>query len=1098
MNEFNLKRLEETIETNIKKRNFNLKPEILIDYMIHKFNNYSLLKENSTILENILIKLLQNGFGNTVKVYCYYLISNFNHELSSVFFTSIFSDISSDVLSFDKTDVNFFALRNYINLGGKEIIDHYTQLEQIFKSPKYDLNQVTNAFYFSNFPILLMDVFDKLNIDDYRAYTKFLKKFYIELSKILFGTNNSKIEEGAFLNLLSILNKIILRFCCFKNLTTKQRIVNSIIINLSESLIENLDEIIILMQCFDLKYIIDVINFPVYLYKIYILYKDPNSTNKKYERFFMKYMRFLFKEIINIVDPEVFGIVAKTVVEYKILDSESNPECFSTECFELCSKFLDMIDIFVKNNWFDTNMKILSKLISFIDYNDSVDVIFTLIYESKYITNLNDRIITLYNLFSRLILINVDYACNFSEKESLVYCLFKQNWFVILIHDDNPNERDSRFRHDLFITLIEALFYAKMKVLQSGQLQNYINIIKICIDIIEVCFKIIQWADEGESYKMYFLVLEETCLFFDDPFFCFLYSKEKRFTELKEILDSMLIEIAKRFSNKVWNHLAFSNENSKYRSIVLLSQFLRLNQQELINHLLDVIFLRLNEIPFEKMNEKYVEQLLKSSLFLGIRVHYSIRERIIDSLQEFITKTTSKQDVDHYILNNILSFSENILKHLIDNKKEPGVILDSKLVDKLNNEFCLIIPQKIENNSYKKIFNYNNLLLVNINENSHYILEVENTNIDNNTANPAVMLDYFTKLYYYPLLEFNHDYSHIMIDNSSQFRFSDYILISGISDALQIYYKYKLNLEKKEIELFVKSFNISSVVLNKLVFHVGLNKNLIPHNSMSLSQYTDLYSNYQEFSEKLLSPFSTFEFSLMFIASTFDKNNISIDCSFDLNSTTSVTSSISSTEEGTCILSSDSFHIPMVQFFFKDNFALFDSKKFEVFMSALDYSFTTKCFVNLTPEVLIKDISTNFTLIEFKSKNSSFDKSKQIVEQLKEAYYKEYTVAVENNENKNNDLNKSKDNKENPNNKGFDNYEDSQDAQRYNFRIKLSSYCVYNFWIYLHIIGDYNFSNNKSILNIEIRSNDLQALKIIHNEKYVFLSEMMNNKIKFY
>ena len=73
-----------------------------------------------------------------------------------------------------------------------------------------------------------------------------------------------------------------------------------------------------------------------------------------------------------------------------------------------------------------------------------------------------------------------------------------------------------------------------------------------------------------------------------------------------------------------------------------------------------------------------------------------------------------------------------------------------------------------------------------------------------------------------------------------------------------------------------------------------------------------------------------------------------------------------------------------------------------------------------------------------------------------------------------------------------------EDNQRYNFKIKLSSYSIFNFWVYLVIIGDYNFSNNKSIFNIEIRSNDLENLNIINKEKSVFLNELFNNNIKFY
>ena len=89
--------------------------------------------------------------------------------------TSLNSELTVDALNFDKFDTNIYALRNYINLNEKEIITNYNQFEQIFKSQKYNMNCIINSFYFSNFPILLLDVFEKLQMDEYRSFKDFLK-----------------------------------------------------------------------------------------------------------------------------------------------------------------------------------------------------------------------------------------------------------------------------------------------------------------------------------------------------------------------------------------------------------------------------------------------------------------------------------------------------------------------------------------------------------------------------------------------------------------------------------------------------------------------------------------------------------------------------------------------------------------------------------------------------------------------------------------------------------------------------------------------------------------------------------------------------------
>ena len=76
--------------------------------------------------------------------------------------------------------------------------------------------------------------------------------------------------------------------------------------------------------------------------------------------------------------------------------------------------------------------------------------------------------------------------------------------------------------------------------------------------------------------------------------------------------------------------------------------------------------------------------------------------------------------------------------------------------------------------------------------------------------------------------------------------------------------------------------------------------------------------------------------------------------------------------------------------------------------------------------------------------------------------------------------------------------ENNKNKHRENFKIKLSTYCVYNFWIYIFIIGDYNSMYNKAILNIDFKTNDLKGLNVIAKEKQFFINELISPKIKFY
>ncbi len=1061
-NSLYLKKIDETIDYSIRKRSNTFNLEYLVNYVINKININTTNENDTNELENILIKLMNSGFGTTVKTYCYYIISNFNHEFSSSFFSSIASKVTADATSFDKFDANLNSLRNYSILNEKTIIDNITILEQLFKNPKCNLNYIVNSFYFSNFPIVLLNALNKISYDEYRTYKEFLKKFYLELGKLLFFP---KIEDGTFLNLLKILTKILSKFLCFNELSTKEKLINSIVVYLAEYLVSNIDEIVDLIKSFDHKLLVQVIEFPVYLYKIYNYFRDQNNPNMKFERAFHKYMTYLFKELRNLVDPDLYSEFSKTICEFKIIESDINPHLYSTEIIELTSKFIELSDHFDKSTWFDSNMKVLSKLLDFVDYTEVIDLTLNLLSDTKNIHNLSDRINTIYNLFSRLIMLNIDYS-NWFEKESLILCLFKQDWFVFLVNDSNLDERKSRWKHDLFICLIESLFRAKTYILNKGYLKKYLIIIKICQDIIDVCYKILDWSDEGEAYKMYFLVLEETCLFFDDPFFFFVFGQDPEFMKMKGRLEDILIEISKRFLSKNWATLNFANENSKYRSLLLLSQFLNIDKIDYINNLVDMINIRLKEIPFDSKNERYIEDILRACLFLGIRVHYKTREKIITFIAEFVEKINSKTEAEPRIVNNIRTFSENILNYLIEHKSDPQIILDSKIVDKLTSEFYLIIPKDIENNISQKTVNYNNLYLINLCENS---LDV----IESSKENTSIYLDYYKKYNYVPMLEYNNDSCHMLIDSKERYIFSEWKLITGTSDPVHIYYMFKIDIETREIELFIKNFNSTSCVLNNVLFNVYFSQNLMLFNEENLSMNYSPYVNSKEFNVELLSPFSQCEFSVKFYSKIFEKNNIGIDCTFDM-----VTDQCSR-----FTLNSESFYIPLTDFLLKDNFSLYETKKFDIFYNTLEYAFTCKCFTNCTPDDLISNLSSRVVLVEYKSKSRAYDKKKEILEKIKEKQYPEYFR-----------LNAQKENEE----ENGDGFNINEENQRFNFKVKLCSYSIYNFWVYIVIIGDYNFQNNKSILTIEVKTNELFALNIISREKNCFFNELMNKKIKFY
>ena len=111
---------------------------------------------------------------------------------------------------------------------------------------------------------------------------------------------------------------------------------------MAEYLISHLDEIIFLIKAFETKLLSQIILFPLNLYKIYIYFKDENNKHNfnKYEKYFHFYMKFIFQEIRNLLEPDIYSEIVKALCEYQILIKNNDSDCFlSTEIIEIISKF---------------------------------------------------------------------------------------------------------------------------------------------------------------------------------------------------------------------------------------------------------------------------------------------------------------------------------------------------------------------------------------------------------------------------------------------------------------------------------------------------------------------------------------------------------------------------------------------------------------------------------------------------------------------------------------------------------------------------------------------------------------------------------------
>ena len=146
MNEL-LKKIDKNIDDAKNKNDFKFDITSLISYIIEKINQDVTSEDSISGLESILKNLLMNNFDSTVKIFCYYIISNFKEKFSKNFFSSISKPLASDSIDLDKFDININALRNFIILNQKELIENISKVENLFKTQQYDINFIVNAFY---------------------------------------------------------------------------------------------------------------------------------------------------------------------------------------------------------------------------------------------------------------------------------------------------------------------------------------------------------------------------------------------------------------------------------------------------------------------------------------------------------------------------------------------------------------------------------------------------------------------------------------------------------------------------------------------------------------------------------------------------------------------------------------------------------------------------------------------------------------------------------------------------------------------------------------------------------------------------------------
>lgn len=152
------------------------------------------------------------------------------------------------------------------------------------------------------------------------------------------------------------------------------------------------------------------------------------------------------------------------------------------------------------------------------------------------------------------------------QEESPLFMLFYQKWFIQLLNLVSPCEH-----RELIVTMLTQAAIS-IKNYHNPPLSSWLH---IAFEVADLCFKVLDWntsSIENPKLPPRYTASLSYILFIEELSNIILVKKNREEANAKRI-QFFLTEIAKRFTNTMWELSAIKNELTKIYSILLVSKY---------------------------------------------------------------------------------------------------------------------------------------------------------------------------------------------------------------------------------------------------------------------------------------------------------------------------------------------------------------------------------------------------------------------------------------------------------------------------------------------------------------------------------------------
>lgn len=404
------------------------------------------------------------------------------------------------------------------------------------------------------------------------------------------------------------------------------------------------------------------------------------------------------------------------------------------------------------------------------------------------------------------------------KRQSPLYALFQQEWFLKKIKENNDSTRE-----EILMTLILiTLKYTKEKhIINQDEKQYYQNLFT---EVLDIAYSLIDWNfSTNEQNNNNSENILKTLLFSIDIYLILL----KKALEIFNIgaFHNQIYEIVKRLGG---NETMF---NVKLKAIYLLSLYLEnpkyrshIQFNSLLNEFRNAVILPIQNCPF---SEKYLLSLPNQ---LEILNYLNKVEQIFRSLYIFAKKLASEEN---NLLENVMNLLTDFSNHMDELIKLKGMFIPMVTAMKESVEFLtkIILSEDFLDLEQIRISRdwFEQINLDPAPNVKHHNEPRDIINIAYNIFEVAVKREKIVFMNDHienekPVRNLKNVLSNIQSAKFSNYRLSKATLISGYGDFLQIYASHALFIQNSLISVNLSVFNMTNFILNNIKIRILFNQ----------------------------------------------------------------------------------------------------------------------------------------------------------------------------------------------------------------------------------------------------------------------------------